>query len=174
MKILACLVLLCFVASVVSADIVIKQGLINPLLDTASVGSFSEIEINKDFKKLTYGLSQGIFFSQLRGEDTSGIWAVRGTLGVYPTLINLKYNIGKFYLGGAFGIAWQSFSTPFAEVKNRPMIQGIVGYKINDRLGIEVKRIFADLDIESGSYDYGIMENKSNLHSWVGALTWRW
>ena len=184
MKVLACLVLLCFVASVVYADIVLKQGVVKPVLESASIGSYTEVEVNKRIKNITGGISLGLMTSKLSGRANywlseqeiwqEGDWATRGTLFVYPLLLNLKYNIGKFYLGGGGGMAFMDFSTKESKVKNRKMFQGILGYQINKRLGLEVKRIFCDLDIESGVETYGIMEDRSNLNAWVGCLTWRW
>lgn len=182
MKLFICLVLLAFMTSLAFADILVKQGVVNPLLDTASMGSCTELELNKRIKNITGGLSVGLLTTQLKGrsnypitEDTwgEGEWATRGTLFVYPILAVLKYNIGKFYVGGGGGLALMNFSTKEASVKNRKMFQGILGYRVNSRLGIEIKRIFCDLDIESGTTEYGIMEDRSNLNSWVVCGTWR-
>lgn len=174
MKILTSFILLFFITSLCYGEVVYKQGYIHTILDTSSGGSYQEVEINKRIKNISPLILGGFFFSQLKGENIQGVWDYRGTLFVYPIMVGLKYHIGKFYLGGAYGINFMTFSTKEAWVKNRKAFQGIIGYKINNRLGIEVKRLFSDLDIESGVSEYGIMEDRSNLNSWIACLTWRW
>lgn len=156
------------------AEPIIKAGAIHTLLDTSSAGPY--IEAAYEFhptKHLGIEPSLAYFTSILHGEDITGNWAPRGTLHVFPTILNIKYHAGHYYIGAGTGIAWQAFSERHASVKPRIMAAGIAGAELTQSWGIEIKALFADLNIESGVPEYGIMEDKSNLKSITIAVTRR-
>lgn len=185
MKILTSFLIITFlISSLCYGEIVYKQGYIHTLLDTAGDSTYQEVEWSKRANNISYGVSLGYFQSVLRGQEvfwvedkgTEGEWKDAGTLHTIPLMLNFKYHFKNLYIGCDAGIGFMNFSENYdgqAQVNNRKMFQGIIGYKLNDRLSIEVKRLFSDLSIESGSKYIGVMENRSNLNSWVVCGSWR-
>lgn len=116
--------------------------------------------------------SLGYYSVKLRGQDILGRWDTRGRLHVVPIFAGYKRYFGDLYAslsaGRVFMPWFQEYYEGSATTHDEWAGRIILGINLKHDWSIEVMRMMCDLNIESGTTQLGIAEDKSNLNSyWI-------
>jgi len=154
-------------------------------------------EVSYEHKNIEFTV--GYYSILLKGEEWLGTNALgqgvfgnnqyRARLHCFPITIGYKHRFtDRLYAGAGFGyqilstermyddVCGETLGQPYGgkpRTHDPHLVQLKVGYEINDRLAVEIKSNFSDLDIESGVFKIGIAEDKSNLNMTMLSLVWR-
>ena len=146
-----------------------KIGYVEMEADDARVGIIKEVAVGYEWEKFSAELSFGHWRMHIKGVEADNLsYKYVGELIIMPLMGSIRYDILDFvYIGAGYGTAFINFRENYsgeADIDTPRLGSAIAGLKLGNWF-LEYRRLFGDLNIESGNSKIGVLEDYSRLDS---------
>ena len=153
-----------------------KTGYVFPEMKEARSGMSQEVSIGYKYRSVAGELSLGRYALRIKGtsEDVLPFKYV-GEMTSYPLLAVIKlYPLKHWFVGGGVGYIFHDFEENYmgkAHIKGSKVACAVAGFEKN-KLSIEVRGLFGDLNLESGHPTIGLLNQDSRENAIQVSIGW--
>ena len=144
-----------------------KIGYVEMNADNARVGIIKEVAVGYEWEKFSAEVSFGHWRMHIKGNAADKLpYKYVGEMIIMPLMGSVRYEVLDFlYIGGGYGTAFINFRENYsgkAKIDSSGLASAIAGLKLGNWF-LEYRRLFGDLNIESGNSGIGVLEDYSRL-----------
>lgn len=163
------LVLLLAIPYIVYAEVytTAKIGYVEMVADDIQAGIIKEVAVGYQWEKVSAEVSFGHWRMKIKGNEADSLsYKYVGEMAVMPLMGSIRFHVLDFlYIGGGYGTAVINFEENYAgkaDVDSPRIGSAIAGLELGNWF-LEYRRLFGDLNIESGNPSIGVLEDYSRF-----------
>ena len=144
-----------------------KIGYVEMDTDDARVGIIKEVAVGYEWEKVSAEVSFGHWRMYIKGTEADNLdYKYVGEFIIMPLMGSVRYHVLDWlYVGGGYGTALTNFRENYAgeaEIKSPRLGSAIAGLELGNWF-LEYRRLFGDMNIESGNKGIGVLEDYSRF-----------